>query len=300
MRRTAVAGLIVGLVVAGVGVGAGAAWLVSPSPSGVAVASVSASPVVPASLDEVVAGQGARATSELVPGLGIDYPDTCVGAAQAAAGWQVQVMVPGPTMRTLFDQASSRGEGAQRLLDAISQEVVAPGAEESAQTLAVYRAAANMGAVDEKIWQERNMTGASTMPRLFRMESCDEHSRAAVTIVSEVRLSEESAAAAREWDGDSAPAVLPVFSTMVLVSHEGQWRIESATSSMFGMLDSSTGEDVSGDSGPDSFNAAGLDTPQIREALTPWLESGDMGQGDWAKLADGMGRGTHLYVEAGQ
>lgn len=300
MRKTAVAGLVAGLVVAGVGVGAGAAWLASPSPSEDRAPAASASPAVPGNLDEIVAGQGARAASSLVPEVGVDYPDTCVGAAQAAAGWQMQVMAPGATMQAAIDRAGDRYSAVPVFLEAIATDVLEPGkvdpsagvVDEQSLKEVVGAVRATMSAMGGSgdAWEKHNLGATVTEPLAFRMERCEEHSAAEVTVVSLEQLPPEAV------DGEEG-STLPLFSRLTLAAHDGQWRIRAAETSLAGTYDSRTGE-RSGLAG--GFDAATVDSEAMGAAVDHLLSSGSMDREVRAELAGALGRGGHAYLEAVQ
>lgn len=300
MRKTAVAGLVAGLVVTGVGVGAGAAWLVSPSPSDSEATVASPSPAAPRNLDEVVAGQGARSTSVLVPDLGVDYPDTCVGAAQAAAGWQMQVMAPGPVMQAAIDRAGDRATAVPVFLEAIATDVLEPGKVDPSvgavdeqnlkEVVGALRATMTAMGGPEDGWERRNLGATRTEPVAFRLERCDEHSQAEVTVVSLEHLPLEAV------EGDEVD-VLPLFSRVALASYDGQWRIRAAETSLAGLSDSRTGE-RSGLAG--GFDVAAVDSEEMGAAVDHLVSKGAADREVRGEVADALGRGGHAYLEAEQ
>lgn len=300
MRKGMAAAVLVAAVAVGGGVGVGAAYLAGGEGGGERTAQASPTPAEPTSLDDIVAGTGARATSATVPGLGVGYPDTCIGAAQAAAGWQVQAMMPGPAMQSAIDAKGDMALGLEAFYTALTDEVLIPGILDSGQDgvkqvfgamPAIMAATADEG----ETWRERDMGATVVTPLAFRMESCTEHSMATVTLVSQAKMSEKARAAVPEemLSGDGAP----VFSTMEFSSHGGVWRLSAVETSAMGTRDPQSGERQGYIA---NFDLSRLNVSAMEDPMVQLLQTQNATPEIRHQFAQAFGRGGHVYLEGTQ
>lgn len=166
-------------------------------------------------LDTVIPGQGAGGKSSYIPSVGINYVDTCVGAAQATAGWTVDL---------LGGLTPQNGASADTLNKTLESEVLAPTyertplgndpAENIVSAATNWEANKSASPVNEVHLQD----GA------YKLVSCNEHHTAQVTVYGAVTTN--------GWRGgspkteDSSTYETPIVYSYTLTSVNGMWRIQ--------------------------------------------------------------------------
>lgn len=166
-------------------------------------------------LDMVIPGQGSGGKSSNIPSVGISYADTCVGAAQASAGWTIDL---------LGGLTPQNGASVDALNKALKSEVLAPTyertplgndpAENIVNAATNWEADKSVSPVNEVHLQD----GA------FKLVSCNEHHAAQVTVYGSVTTN--------GWRGgspktkDNSTFETPIVYSYTLTSVDGMWRIQ--------------------------------------------------------------------------
>ncbi len=217
-------------------------------------------------LDDVIPGEGATRQSVNVPAVGVGYPDTCVGAAQAAAGW---------TTDLLGGLTAENGASVEALEAALQDEVLAstytrtPGGDDPAEV--IVTAAQN--------WAEEPDASPVNEVHLeygaFRLASCTEGQEAAVTVYGPLLTNGWRGGSPTTPDGSAYENV--VVYSFALVSEGGQWRIRTVRDEMT------------------------ADTTGALDYLAPWGEAfqaaGTARSSEAQKaLVAAVGAGGHAYV----
>lgn len=300
MRKSVVAAAVAGAVVVGAGLGVGVSQMLSSPQDVQSVASATASTAAglpeATSLDDIVPGSGARAQSTLLPGVGVNFPATCIGAAQAAASWQASVVnMASPLYVGLVESSTGDEQELLGVRQALEDEVLGAGGVESTTVYGVTR---NLFTLPARIGVkgEREETTVYLHPKAFRLESCTEGERAIATTVAAASMKD---GAIKDQD-----VVGMDISTFVLDAADGAWRITAVESSACGFV-SSSGQDLgeAGEQVNSPLCALDVDRiPGIIPTLTALPSSASRPGYSAAQLVNevtsGLGRGTHHYVEA--
>ena len=179
-------------------------------------ASASASASSGATLDSIVPGEGGAAESVNVPGVGVDYADTCVGAAQAAGGWSTQVFG--------VSQAAA-GVASEAFSDFVLIElVVADATVREGDPVMVTAATANAVAAAQSAGQDIPNDVAEFDRGGFRLDSCTAGDKAVVTVVGTVLTDGWSYSPASGTTTSEQPYREIRSFTYHLVSRDGSWR----------------------------------------------------------------------------
>lgn len=167
-------------------------------------------------LDTVIPGQGAGGKSSNIPSVGISYADTCVGAAQASAGWTIDL---------LGGLTPQNGASADTLSRTLKNEVLAPSyertplgndpAENVVSAATNWEADKSASPVNEVHLQD----GA------FKLVSCNEHHAAQVTVYGSVTTNGWRGGSPKTEDGSTFET--PIVYSYTLTSVDGMWRIQT-------------------------------------------------------------------------
>lgn len=176
----------------------------------------SQSSATPVTLDTVVPGQGASGKSVNIPTVSIGYADTCVGAAQAAAGWTID-LVGGLTPQN--------GGSVDSLTATLENEVLAPTYTRS--PLGNDPAESIVNAANN--WEEDGTATPVTEVHLengaYKLVSCNEHDSAQVIVYGSVTTNGWRGGSPKTKDGSTYEA--PLVYSFTLTSVDGNWRIQT-------------------------------------------------------------------------
>ena len=167
-------------------------------------------------LDTVIPGQGAGGKSSNIPSVGVNYADTCVGAAQAAAGW---------TIDPLGGLTSKNGASVDALNRTLESEVLAPSYERT--PLANDPAESIVSAAEN--WEADKSASPVNEVHLqdgaFKLVSCTEHHSAQVTVYGSVTTNGWRGGSPKTVDGSTFET--PIVYSYTLTSVDGMWRIQT-------------------------------------------------------------------------
>ena len=167
-------------------------------------------------LDTVIPGQGAGGKSSNIPSVGVNYADTCVGAAQAAAGWTIDL---------LGGLTSKNGASVDALNRTLESEVLAPSYERT--PLANDPAESIVSAATN--WEADKSASPVNEVHLqdgaFKLVSCNEHHSAQVTVYGSVTTNGWRGGSPKTEDGSTFET--PIVYSYTLTSVDGMWRIQT-------------------------------------------------------------------------
>ena len=167
-------------------------------------------------LDTVIPGQGAGGKSSNIPSVGINYADTCVGAAQAAAGWTIDL---------LGGLTAQNGASVDALNRTLESEVLAPSYERT--PLANDPAESIVSAATN--WEADKSASPVNEVHLqdgaFKLVSCNEHHSAQVTVYGSVTTNGWRGGSPKTEDGSTFET--PIVYSYTLTSVDGMWRIQT-------------------------------------------------------------------------
>lgn len=167
-------------------------------------------------LDTVIPGQGASGKSSNIPSVGINYADTCVGAAQAAAGWTIDL---------LGGLTAQNGASVDALNRTLESEVLAPSYERT--PLANDPAESIVSAATN--WEADKSASPVNEVHLqdgaFKLVSCNEHHSAQVTVYGSVTTNGWRGGSPKTEDGSTFET--PIVYSYTLTSVDGMWRIQT-------------------------------------------------------------------------
>lgn len=166
-------------------------------------------------LDTVIPGQGAGGKSNNIPSVGVNYVDTCVGAAQASAGWTIDL---------LGGLTPQNGVSADALNKTLESEVLASTyertplgndpAENIVSAATNWEADKSANPVNEVHLQD----GA------YKLVSCNEHHSAQVTVYGSVTTNGWRGGSPKTENGSTYET--PIVYSYTLTSVDGMWRIQ--------------------------------------------------------------------------
>lgn len=167
-------------------------------------------------LDTVIPGQGAGGKSSNIPSVGVNYADTCVGAAQASAGWTIDL---------LGGLTSKNGASVDALNRTLESEVLAPSYERT--PLANDPAESIVSAAEN--WEADKSASPVNEVHLqdgaFKLVSCNEHHSAQVTVYGSVTTNGWRGGSPKTEDGSTFET--PIVYSYTLTSVDGMWRIQT-------------------------------------------------------------------------
>ena len=166
-------------------------------------------------LDTVIPGQGAGGNSDNISSVGVNYADTCVGAAQASAGWTIDL---------LGGLTPQNGASADALSRTLESEVLAPTYERTPlgndPAKNVVSAAMN--------WEADKSANPINEVHLqygaYKLVSCTEHHSAQVTVYGSVTTNGWRGGSPKTVDGSTFET--PIVYSYTLTSVDGMWRIQ--------------------------------------------------------------------------
>jgi hypothetical protein len=167
-------------------------------------------------LDTVIPGQGAVGKSSNIPSVGVNYADTCVGAAQASAGWTIDL---------LGGLTAQNGASVDTLNRTLESEVLAPSYERT--PLANDPAESIVSAA--KNWEADKSASPVNEVHLqygaYKLVSCDEHHSAQVTVYGSVTTNGWRGGAPKTTDESTYE--MPLVYSYKMTSVNGYWRIQA-------------------------------------------------------------------------
>lgn len=174
-------------------------------------------------LDTVVPGQGASGKSANIPTVNVGYADTCVGAAQATAGWTIDL---------LGGLTPQNGASVESLRATLENEVLAPTYERTPlgndPTESVLNAAINW----ESDAAATPVTEVHLQDGAYKLVSCNEHHSAQVIVYGSVTTNGWRGGSPKTQDGSTYEA--PIVYSYTLTSIDGSWRIQTVKDEVAG------------------------------------------------------------------
>lgn len=218
------------------------------------------------SLDDVVIGDGATSKSKNDPAVGVEFPTTCIGAAQAAGEWASTVFG--------VDQASAKVSpsafSALVLNEIMSKDAVIR--DDDPVSLAAATADDVTAAKENK--QPLPTDDAQFNEGGFKLQSCTAGTEATITVIGNVLTNHWS------WDSDTNTSSTAAGKnediraySFQLVARDGYWRVQQVVDAHDTLASMTT-------FGAAWTKSSGQMTSDVRDALK-----------------SDMGAGGHLYEE---
>ena len=166
-------------------------------------------------LDTVIPGQGAGGKSNNISSVGVSYADTCVGAAQAAAGWTIDL---------LGGLTPQNGASADALSKTLEGEVLAPTYERTPLGNDPAENIVNAATNWEADKSANPINEVHLQDGAYKLVSCNEHHAAQVTVYGSVTTNGWRGGSTKTENGSTYET--PIVYSYTLTSVDGTWRIQ--------------------------------------------------------------------------